>query len=184
MKQTIEDAEPLDKINQSMWLYPLIRGGIMVLAGILLIAIPKIGPIFLSAVFGLYLLVLGIGQIVLSFKLSESSKRWWQLLIRGGLLIIGGVLILWYPFSFAKIGMGIPLVAGGIFLIINSLQDLLSPSFKNSESHSSIGSIFMIILGVLLCFAPVFSALLLFRFIGIISLTGGFLLIMRSLSFR
>ncbi|OQY35044.1 MAG: hypothetical protein B6241_02670 [Spirochaetaceae bacterium 4572_59] len=184
MKQTIEDVENNEELNRSMWLYPLIRGGIITVAGILLIVFPKIGPIFLSAVFGLYLLVLGIGQTVLSFKLSGSRDRWWQLLIRGGLLIIAAVLILWYPFSFAKIGMGIPLVVGGLFLIINSLQDLLSPSFQNSGSLSRFGSIFMIILGVLLCFAPVFSALLLFRFIGLFSLAGGIFLIQRALSFR
>lgn len=184
MKQTVEDAEAVDELHKTMWLYPLIQGGIIVVAGIMLIVFPKIGPIFLSGVFGLYLLVLGIGQTVLSFKLSESNERWWQLLVRGAFLIIAAVLILWYPFSFAKIGMGIPLIAGGIFLIVNSLQDLISPGFQNSEGHSRIGSVFMIILGVLLCFAPIFSALLLFRFIGVVSLAGGLLLIQRALSFR
>ena len=184
MKVTIEDAGESGDFYRSLWLYPLIQGGIISLAGIILLIFPKVGLIFMSVMFGLYLFMLGLGQTVLAFKLSSLKEHWWKLLIRSILILIVGVLILWYPFSFAKIGMGIPLVAGGIFLIINSMQDLLNPDFRSRGKTEQAGSLLTVLLGILLCFAPVFSALMLFRIIGGLSLFSGTFLIVRALSNR
>jgi len=180
MKVTIEDADERDLFSKSFRFYAFIQGGILSLAGIILFLFPKSGLIFLSIIFGLYILILGVGQTVTAFHLNETHKAWWHLLVRGVLLILVGVLVLWFPFSFAKIGMGIPLVAGGLFLIINGLQDLLAPSFQSVQKPQSSGSVLMIVLGALLCFAPVFSALLLFRFIGVLSAASGSFLIYRA----
>ena len=179
MKGEVENAGEDEKYYKHISLYPLVQGGIITLAGAILLFFPKVGLIFLSVTFGLYLLMQGISQTVLSFRVSDSRANWWKLLIRGCLLIIAGVLILWYPFSFAKIGMGIPLVTGGIFLIISNLQDLMAPDLR-SPGRLRIGNIVMLVIGILLCFAPVFSALFLFRLIGFLTLIGGVLLILSS----
>ncbi len=176
MKGVVEDYND-DGIYEKLRIYPLIQGGILCLAGLILLLFPKLGLIFLSITFGLYLLLQGIGQTVLAFQISDIKENWWQMLIRAILFIIAGVLILWFPFSFAKIGMGIPLVTGGIFLIISNLQDLLQAHPAGMGKGKS-GSIIMLLLGILLCFAPVFSALLLFRIIGIFTLAGGLLIIL------
>ncbi len=184
MKVTIEDAGESGDFYRSLWLYPLIQGGIVSLAGIILLIFPKVGLIFMSVMFGLYLFMLGLGQTVLAFKLSSVKDHWWKLLVRSILMLIAGIFILWYPFSFAKIGMGIPLIAGGIFLIINSMQDLLNPDFRSKDRRERIGSLLTVLMGILLCFAPVFSALLLFRIIGTLSLFSGIFLVARALSNR
>ena len=183
MKGTIEDIDNENSHYDKMKIYPFIQGGILTLAGLALIFFPKLGLIFLSVTFGLYLLMQGIGQTVMAFQLSDTERRWWRLLIRAVVFIIGGVLILWYPFSFAKIGMGIPLVAGGIVLIISNLQDLLVRR-SLSPGEGSVRTVIMLLLGVLLCFAPVFSALLLFRIIGFLTLAGGILILLYTYSYR
>ncbi len=183
MKGTIEDIDSENDYYEKVKIYPFMQGGILCLAGLALILFPKLGLIFISVTFGLYLLIQGIGQTVLAFQASGSDKGWWRLLLRGAVFIIGGVLILWYPFSFAKIGMGIPLVAGGIVLIISNLQDLLvRRSFSPGEG--SVRTVIMLLLGILLCFAPVFSALLLFRIIGFFTLAGGILILLYTYSYR
>ena len=183
MNGIVEDSGEDDDKYEKTNIYPLIQGGILCLAGLALILFPKLGLIFLSVTFGLYLLMQGIGQTVLAFQLSDTRANWWHLLIRGVLFIIGGVLILWYPFSFAKIGMGIPLVAGGIVLIVSNLQELMA-SGTFSLREGSLRTLVMLLLGILLCFAPVFSALLLFRIIGILTLAGGLLILTYAYGFR
>jgi len=184
MKGTVENAEEQEALLKSFWLYPLIQGGIITALGLILLIFPKSGLIFLSVMIGLYILFLGIGQTVLAFRLSDLQANWWYLLIRGILLILAGVLVLWFPVSFAKLGMGIPLVLAGGFLIINGIQDLFSRNLPDSGRQHRSGSIMMVVLGALLCFAPVFSALMLFRIIGAASLAGGVMLIVKALMNR
>jgi uncharacterized membrane protein HdeD (DUF308 family) len=96
-------------------------------------------------------------------------------------MLICGLVVLTFPISFAKIGTGVPLVLTGLFLIFYGVQDLLSKHFPGSGFQHSLESILMIIMGGLLCFAPVASAMIIFRLLGFTTFAGGVLIILRAL---
>lgn len=184
MDGIVENAEEKYSHVKKAWFFTLIQGGISSVIGLILMIFPNIGMVFVSLVFSFYLIWIGISQIVLAYKLSSAQTRWWMLLLRGVAMFICGIVVLVFPLSFAKIGTGVPLVLIGLFLIFNGLQDLLAKSSPGKGVQHSMSAIIMLLTGALLCFAPVSSALLMFRILGFTTLSGGLLLMARAFFHR
>jgi len=174
MEGHIENADQSNTLRDA-WFFTLVLGIISSIIGFILMIFPTIGMVFISLVFSLYLIWIGISQIIISYKLSSIDKNWWYLLVRGIIMLVCGLVVLSFPVSFAKIGTGVPLVLTGLFLILYGVQDLFSKRFPGSGIHHSASSIIMVLTGALLCFAPVSSALLIFRILGLTTLVGGIL---------
>ena len=184
MEGIVEDGDGTKRGGTSLWIYPLLEGITALLAGTVLLFYPKTGLIFISMVFGILIMISGVGQTVLVLKLGKGQNQWGSLLTKGILKIAFGFIILVYPFGFAKIGMGIPLVLAGVFLILGGLQELFRDQKTDLSPKNRTGNILVILLGALLCFAPVFSALLLFRLLGAVALLRGIYQILRAIAVK
>jgi uncharacterized membrane protein HdeD (DUF308 family) len=180
MEGKIENADQ-DETYRNAWFYTLVLGLISTVTGLILFIFPTIGMVFISLIFSFYLIWLGISQIVIGYKLSSIQKNWWILLLRGIIMLILGFVVISFPISFAKVGAGVPLVLTGLFLIFYGVQDLISKHFPGSGINHTLSSIMIILTGALLCFAPVSSALIIFRLLGLTTFTGGILHVIRAL---
>ena len=181
MEGTVENVDPRDELRKKTWFYTLVQGGISTVIGLILIILPTIGMVFISLVFGLSLIWMGLSQIILAFKLSSYRDQWVTIMVRGSVLLISGIIVLIFPMSFAKLGTGIPLVLTGLVLLFFGLHDLVSNRMPGKGLPHSFSSIILILTGALLCFAPVASAMLIIRILGFTTLAGGVLNISRSL---
>ncbi len=181
MEGTVESINPQDEMRRKAWFYTLVQGIISAAIGLFLIIFPTIGMVFISVVFGLSLIWMGLSQIIMGFKLSSYRDQWVIITIRGSVLLICGIIVLIFPMSFAKLGTGIPLVLTGLVLIFFGFHDLISKGTPGSGLPHTISDIILIATGGILCFAPVASAMLIFRILGFTTLAGGILNISRAL---
>ncbi len=179
MEGHVENADHNDTLRNA-WFYTFVQGAISSVAGLILLIFPTIGMVFISLVFSLYLIWLGISQIIIGYKLSSIDRNWWFMLLRGILMLVCGLVVLSFPVSFAKIGTGVPLVLTGLFLIFYGIQDLVSKRFPGKGFHHSASSVIMILTGALLCFAPVASAMMIFRILGLTTFAGGILNLVKA----
>lgn len=137
------------------------------LIGIGLITDPGLSLVAIGALVGAYLIVQGIVLVILDVKA-------WRLFIpfegmlKGILSIILGILLLKYPDSIAAyIG-----VALGIYIIVNSFGGIkLAAALRYTGLPwvlMIILNVFSILLGCLVLYSPVFSALSLTVYIGLV----------------
>lgn len=181
MEGTVENINPQEEMRQKAWFYTLVQGVISAAIGLILIIFPSIGMVFISVVFGLGLLWMGLTQIILGFKLSSYRDQWAIIIARGTVLLICGIIVLIFPMSFARLGTGIPLVLTGLVLMFFGIHDLVSRGTPGSGLPHVVSNIIMIVTGALLCFAPVASAIVIFRILGFTTIAGGILNISRAL---
>ncbi|MDC7233354.1 MAG: DUF308 domain-containing protein [Spirochaetales bacterium] len=174
MEGTVENADG-STILKNNWFYTFIQGCISAVIGLILMIFPTIGMVFVSLVFSFYLIWLGISQIIISFKLSSVQKNWWIILLRGILLLVGGLVILSFPVSFSSISVGIPVILLGLFLIFYGLVDLINKNLPGEGFNHSLSSIIMIVTGVLLCLASASAAGIIFRILGFTVFSGAVL---------
>ena len=84
MEGTVENAENASSTTlKNNWFYTFIQSCISAVIGLTLLLVPKIGVVFISLVFSVYLIWVGVTQVVLAFKLSSIQKKWWLILLRG-----------------------------------------------------------------------------------------------------
>jgi uncharacterized membrane protein HdeD (DUF308 family) len=181
MEGTVENINPQDEMRRKAWFYTLVQGIISAAIGLILILFPSIGMVFISVVFGLILIWMGLTQIILGFKLSSYRDQWVVIMVRGTVLLISGIIVLIFPMSFARLGTGIPLVLTGLVLMFFGIHDLISRGTPGSGLPHIFSDIILIVTGALLCFAPVASAIVIFRILGFTTIAGGALNISRAL---
>lgn len=89
-------------IFRENWLWLLLLGGVLILAGVASIVVPAISDYAASRVLGTVLIASGVVQTMQSAKMGNWMGNWmgfmWQMLL-GILATIGGVLIYVEPFS-------------------------------------------------------------------------------------
>ena len=181
MEGTVESINPRDEIRRKAWFYTLVQGIISAAIGLILVIFPSIGMVFISVVFGLAMIWMGLTQIILGFKLSSYRDQWLINMIRGTVLLIIGIIVLIFPMSFARLGTGIPLVLTGLVFLFFGIHDLITRSTPGRGLPHMFSDIILIATGALLCFAPVASAMIMFRILGFTTIAGGILNISRAL---
>ncbi len=174
MEGTVENAENASSTTlKNNWFYTFIQSCISAVIGLTLLLVPKIGVVFISLVFSVYLIWVGVTQVVLAFKLSSIQKKWWLILLRGLFMLICGLVVISFPVSFGNISVGIPLIILGLFLIFYGVLDLVSPRIPGGGVSHGLSSVIMIIIGILLCLASAAAARVLFRILGATTFAGG-----------
>ena len=154
-------------IVKNITTYVILVSLLALLIGITLIADPGLSLVAIGALVGAYLIVQGIALIILDVKA-------WRLFIpfegmlKGILSVILGFLLLKYPDSIAAY-IGIAL---GVYIIVNSFGGIkLAAALRYTGIPwvlMIILTIFSILLGCLVLYSPVFSALSLTVYIGLV----------------
>ena len=154
-------------IVKNITTYVILVSLLALLIGITLIADPGLSLVAIGALVGAYLIVQGIALIILDVKA-------WRLFIpfegmlKGILSVILGFLLLKYPDSIAAY-IGIAL---GVYIIVNSFGGIkLAAALRYTGIPwvlMIILNIFSILLGCLVLYSPVFSALSLTVYIGLV----------------
>ena len=154
-------------IVKNITTYVILVSLLALLIGITLIADPGLSLVAIGALVGAYLIVQGIALIILDVKA-------WRLFIpfegmlKGILSVILGFLLLKYPDSIAAY-IGIAL---GVYIIVNSFGGIkLAAALRYTGIPwvlMIILNVFSILLGCLVLYSPVFSALSLTVYIGLV----------------
>lgn len=86
------------EIFRDKWLWLVLLGGVLILAGVAAILVPAISDVAASKVLGSALIVSGVVQLMQSAKMLHWIGFIWHLLL-GILAAIGGILIYLNPFA-------------------------------------------------------------------------------------
>ncbi len=109
--------------EMSNWHWWLIEGGFDMLIGGLIVAHPLVTTGIFVFVLALWVVVMGIIQIINAANLKETMQNWWILLFSGVFSLILGLLILTHPLkgtlTFVS-SMGFFILIFGILLLIIS----------------------------------------------------------------
>jgi uncharacterized membrane protein HdeD (DUF308 family) len=97
----------------SHWLWLVLLGGVLMLAGAIAILVPAVSEIAASKVLGSVLIISGLVQIVQATKMLHWTGFIWHLLL-GILAAVGGALIYMDPFAGV---VALTLVIAGIFAV-------------------------------------------------------------------
>ncbi|MDA3811698.1 MAG: DUF308 domain-containing protein [Spirochaetaceae bacterium] len=180
MKVTIEDQEPIEQALWQSWKILLIRGIFISLVGLILAIWPSSGLAFTAIAFSLFILLDGVTQLVIGFRMSGSNRFWWGSVFRGVLEIIIAAVVISHPRGFGEFGASALLVILGIVLIISGIIDF---QFRIGKG-GIFSSLILLLLGILLLIAPLFTASIVLRIIGISALLVGVARIVRALQYK
>ena len=121
MRSIDEARDRASGLAAAWWLF-LIVGAVSLAAGVILIAKPSNSLAVLAIVFGIFLLVDGIAELVMSFGSHTENRA--MAAILGVLGIVVGIVLIRHPFhGVTAIGLliGIWLVAAGVVRFVRSL---------------------------------------------------------------
>lgn len=180
MEVHIEDQDPMDKILWKSWKILLLRGIIITLIGLVLFIRPQSGLAFTAVIFSLFMILDGITQLVVGFRMNTVNDMWWGSIVRGVVEIILAAVIISHPRGFGELGASALLILLGIVFLISGIIDY---QFRKGQK-GTFSSIILISLGVLLLAAPLFAASLVLRLIGLTAMAGGIARIYRSLQYK
>ena len=180
MEGKIEDRESYDQVLWSSWKILLLRGIFISLIGLILLFWPSSGLAFTAIAFSLFIGIDGITQMVIGFKMNNTSDLWWGSVLRGVIEIIIAAVILSHPKGFGEMGAAAILIIIGIVLIIAGIIDF---QFKRGRT-GILSSILLIIMGVLLLTAPLFTITVILRIIGITAMAAGAARIIRAVQYK
>ena len=138
-----------------------------IVLGVVFIVDPEMSIIALGSVIAVYLIVQGIALIILDIKAKRLFIPF-EGLLKGILSVILGVLLLKYPDSMVAY-LGIVL---GIYIIVHSVSGIkLASALRFTGAHwvlMIIMNILNIILGCFILYSPVFGALSITVYVGIV----------------
>lgn len=165
------------------WWAIMVRGVAAVIFGIIALLLPTQAVIVLALVFGFYLLVDGVFDLVAAIRAAARQERWGPLVAEGVLDIVVGVLALAWP---ATLIVASVWVIGAWALVTGIL--LLLAAFRLSSGHGNwlmgLGGVLSIVWGVLLALWPLAGAVVLTIWLGVYALLFGIALIALAFKLR
>ena len=180
MEGKIEDQDPVEQVMWSSWNILLIRGIFISIVGLILLIWPSSGLAFTAIAFSLFIIVDGVTQLVVGFRMSGASSFWWGSVLRGIIEIIIAAVIISHPKGFGEFGASALLVILGIVLIVTGIIDF---QFRRKKG-GLFSSILLIIMGSLLLISPLFTVSIILRIVGISAIIAGTARIIRAVQYR
>lgn len=161
-------------INQSKYrLIDGISGVLTVILGILIWQKPVSAVIAMTWIFGIVMLITGIGSIVAWNDVKKVVQRPTGLLINGVLNIIIAIIMI-----FSHTGSLLMLATlFAVWFVVDSCTWFSFSELSGYPTLSKIFSIIGVILGVLLLFSPVLSLSTLVMFVSVTLIIYGFVVI-------
>lgn len=143
------------------WQLSLLRGIAMLLLGLFAIIAPQQALLVIVLVIGVYLLIDGAITSIAAFRGRGGSSRM-AVLGRGGLSIIGGLLVLLLPFVFPEAAPRIWAFMLGLIALIVGLLDLITVARAHREFETKstmiLSGILLMLLGIFLLLLPALIA--------------------------
>ena len=180
MEGTIKDQDPVEQVLWRSWNILLIRGIFIGFIGLILLIWPSSGLAFTAIAFSLFIVIDGITQLIIGFRMSDSNHYWWGSVIRGVIEIIISAIMITHPRGFGEIGASALLIIIGIVLLISGVIDFQFRVRKGGV----FSSILLLIMGGLLLVSPLFAVTFILRIIGISAIAAGTARIFRAVQYR
>ncbi len=139
-------------------------GSLGIGVGLVLIAIPLQSLSLVALIFSFFLVLTGSAQVLKFLKGGVLPGKF--SLLKGLFTLLIGILGVSSPYTMASLGVAVPVIALGICLITLGGLDLLLTNFHLQSTYLRLSALGKLGVGVFLCFAPLASALLVFRFLG------------------
>jgi uncharacterized membrane protein HdeD (DUF308 family) len=160
--------------QRDIWWVFLLEGIAAIIFGILLLTAPAATLVALSLFLGLYLLFIGVLELVRVF-VDRSVPWYWSLLI-GVAGIIAGLVVLNHPLVTALAIPTAVVIYLGVLAIVMGVVGIIG-AFMGGGFGSFLLGIVSLVIGVLLLGSPLTTALAVPFVFGIILLIEGVLLI-------
>src|SRR3954469_9697866 len=124
------ESPPPPSMLQHLWKSALLSGVLAVILGILVLAWPGITIIIAAIVFGAYLLIAGVAQVVFAFSLHVSAGGRVLLFISGAAALILAVLCfrsLQESILLLAIWIGVGFIFRGVATAVSAISDPTLP---------------------------------------------------------
>jgi len=172
------------KILQKNWWVFGLRGLLSIIFGVLALVWPEITLLTLVTLFGVFVLVDGVLDLLAGFASAESNRRWWVLILEG-LVEIGVALM---TFFWTDITAIVLLYFIAAWAVLSGLMEIIAAvqlrRMIENEWAMILGGILSIVLGVLLIIFPQAGAVSLTWLIGIFAIIFGILFVILAFQLR
>jgi uncharacterized membrane protein HdeD (DUF308 family) len=160
------ESPVLPSMLKHLWKSTLLSGLLAVILGILVLAWPGKTILVAAIVFGAYLLVAGIAQVIFAFSLHVSAGGRVLLFLSGAAALILAVLCfrsLWDSVLLLAIWIGVGFIFRGVATAVSAISD---PTLPGRAWEIFIGVI-SLIAGVVMLASPFESVAILAMVVGI-----------------
>ena len=169
---------------RALWWLPVLRGVVLLLLGLIMLAHPVETVKAVVWVVGIFAVVDGVLIVVQSLVDRVKGAMWWELL--GGLLVVGiGIVVMVWPGPTAKVLFY--LVAGWI-LVLGLIALVASVALHKRDDYTWILALGFglvnLVIGLLLLFNPQSSVTFVMVLIGLFALVTGVLSIVTGIAAR
>ncbi|MGI5835065.1 MAG: HdeD family acid-resistance protein [Chloroflexota bacterium] len=154
------------------WWVLAIAGVVSILFGLAAMIWPGITLIVLVWLFGVYVLVYGIVELVGMFRAAGQGAAWWTHLLIGLISIAAGLFILFNPF----VSSTVLVFTIGFWAIFVGLVEIIA-SLTQAQILYLVTGIISVLFGFVLLSNPVTGALALIWVIGVFAIIRGILLL-------
>jgi uncharacterized membrane protein HdeD (DUF308 family) len=171
---------------KQVWWYPVVRGLIAVVLGIVVMANPSASVLFLVRVVGIFVVIDGIVGIVDGFRLRSvpDGGSGWRLTL-GVLGVLGGAVLLFWPaatVSILTIIVGIWAVVAGVLATIAAMSLRSIPG--SGWGWGLFWGLVTLVFGLVLMFSPDSSVAVLAWIIGLYAVLSGVILVIAGFVLR
>lgn len=170
----------------AVWWYFLLRGLLLLGLGLFMIFDPGLTVVAFAQVIAVFLIIDGLLVLATGFT-GQAESRFWSVL-RGLLMLVGGLFIFLQPALVASIAMKTVLFIVAPFVILSGVMEIVN-HFKQEDAKSGgrsslLGGLLTALIGLLLILAPLFFGELIVRILGILVLLMSFPLLFLAFNFR
>ncbi|MCH7224747.1 HdeD family acid-resistance protein [Haloferula sp. A504] len=170
----------------SVWWYFLIRGLLILGAGIFVLLNPGQTAVFFAQLVGLLILIDG-GLAIVAAVMGRAESRLWSL-TRGAIMVSLGLFFVLKPDLVASLAMKTVFFVVGPIVILSGIFEIVRNVRARRESREGTGSlltgILAVVFGILLIVAPIFYGLFVIRLLAIGAILFSLILLFLSLRFR
>jgi len=159
-------------LSRNWWLF-MLRGVFAVIFGLLAIFMPALTLAVLVLMFGAYVLVDGVSNVIYAISERDSHKHWWHGLVEGLISIVAGILV------FAMPGLNgiLLLYLIAIWAILTGIVEIATAFQLRKEIDNELflgfTGLLSIAFGILLVIYPAGGALAVAWLIGFYALSFG-----------
>ncbi len=186
---TSERPQPLRyaaaKAVGAVWWFFLVRGLLLLGAGIFVLLKPGLSAVSFAQVIGVVVLVDGALAVVAGIAGSAESRFW--SIVRGVLMVLGGLFVFLQPALVARLAVTTVFYIIAPLVVINGILEVVA-SFrgreKSGEKASLLSGVLTRIFGVLLFLAPLSFGVLIVSVLGIVAILIGLILLFLAFKFR
>lgn len=159
----------------------LIRGILAVLFGILILSAPAAMALTLGILMGAWLAIDGVFEIIHAIHARRQNLSWGWELAAGIAYVIGGIVIMIMPLTFAIMGGTVILLMMASGMLIRGILSVASKSFKGwSKALGVLDIIFAVIMFIVVFSNPGAALLALAWIVAIYTIVFGLSLIIMA----